>query len=156
MEALRNELIIALHPFVARTLGAALNTCHSQGLNVFLFEGLRTDDRQLWLYSQGRSSPGKIVTNAKPGDSWHRYGLAGDLVFRLKNGQWVWDGDYEAVGKIMTAAGFYWGKHFPHFPELDHFEMTFGLTLAEVKALYLTGGNVEVWKKIDKSVGKPS
>ena len=41
---------------------------------------LRTFKEQDDLYSQGRTRPGKIVTNAKGGDSYHNYGLAIDIV----------------------------------------------------------------------------
>lgn len=37
---------------------------------------LRTFEEQAELYAQGRTKPGKRVTNAKPGFSFHNYGLA--------------------------------------------------------------------------------
>ena len=43
-------------------------------------QGLRTFPEQQALYNQGRTSPGKKVTNAKPGQSYHNYGLAIDVV----------------------------------------------------------------------------
>ena len=40
--------------------------------------GLRSWDIQAKLYAQGRTTAGSIVTRAKPGWSFHQYGLASD------------------------------------------------------------------------------
>jgi len=156
MEPTRNESILSLHPKVRTAMAGALLTCEKSGLNCFLFEGLRADQRQAWLYAQGRTTPGPVVTHANVGTSWHRYGCAGDIVFKDQHNRWTWEGDYAAVGKIFTDAGFFWGKHFKSFSEMDHFEMTFGLALPDAEALFAKGGNAKVWSKIDQLVGKPS
>ena len=44
---------------------------------------LRTFAEQDVLYAQGRSKPGKVVTNAKGGQSYHNYGLAIDIVLLI-------------------------------------------------------------------------
>jgi peptidoglycan L-alanyl-D-glutamate endopeptidase CwlK len=41
--------------------------------------GVRTVAEQDALYAQGRTKPGKIVTNAKGGQSAHNFGLAVDI-----------------------------------------------------------------------------
>ncbi len=43
-----------------------------------LEEGLRSQERQSWLYAQGRTRPGQIVTWMKT-PLWHGTGLAGDI-----------------------------------------------------------------------------
>jgi hypothetical protein len=40
----------------------------------------RTMEEQAKLYAKGRTSGGRIVTKAKPGQSFHNYGLAFDWV----------------------------------------------------------------------------
>lgn len=40
--------------------------------------GVRSPDKQALLYAIGRTVPGEIVTQAKPGLSFHNYGLASD------------------------------------------------------------------------------
>jgi peptidoglycan L-alanyl-D-glutamate endopeptidase CwlK len=52
--------------------------------------GRRTLKEQAELYAQGRTKPGKVVTNAAPGFSAHNYGLAADLA-PVKNGAICWD-----------------------------------------------------------------
>lgn len=48
------------------------------GVKAYIYEGYRSEARQAVLYAQGRTTPGKIVTNAGPGQSMHGYGLAYD------------------------------------------------------------------------------
>lgn len=55
----------------AAELGHAIRVTHT----------LRTMDEQAHLYAQGRTLPGKRVTNAKPGQSAHNYGMAFDICF---------------------------------------------------------------------------
>jgi peptidoglycan L-alanyl-D-glutamate endopeptidase CwlK len=43
-----------------------------------IYCGRRTMEEQTALYSLGRSAPGRIVTKAKAGESYHNYGLAFD------------------------------------------------------------------------------
>lgn len=50
------------------------------GIRPLIYCGLRTFEEQTALYAQGRTKPGRIVTKAKPGESYHNYGLAFDWV----------------------------------------------------------------------------
>jgi peptidoglycan L-alanyl-D-glutamate endopeptidase CwlK len=61
---------------------------------------LRTFAEQDAIYAQGRTKPGKIVSNAKKGLSYHNYGLAIDIVL-LVNGAASWDTvkDFDGDGK---------------------------------------------------------
>src|SRR4030095_5509597 len=54
-----------------------------------LFEGFRSAQRQEYLYAQGRTRPGAIITKAPPWSSLHQYGVAGDFV--LFESGWSWD-----------------------------------------------------------------
>jgi hypothetical protein len=48
--------------------------------------GARSAAKEDALYAQGRTTPGPIVTWAKPGDSAHLYGLAIDVVLQTDTG----------------------------------------------------------------------
>lgn len=75
------------------------------------------------MYEQGRSEPGAIVTNAKPGDSYHQYGLAFDAVPAAYRTLPNWNPtgkDWQTIGAIGRSLGLEWGgdwvkKDFPHF-----------------------------------------
>lgn len=110
---------------------------------------LRTFNEQAELYAQGRTKPGKVVTNAKPGQSLHNYGLAFDIVLIIdgKTASWDtikdFDGDKEAdwmeVVKICKSYGWKWGGDFKSFKDYPHFEKSFGLNWPEMKARYDAG-----------------
>lgn len=60
-------------------------TCERFKILVYIYEGLRSLERQAELYAIGRSIPGRIVTKAQPGQSFHNYGLAIDWVPLIPN-----------------------------------------------------------------------
>lgn len=79
-----------LHPVFREKVGILLEKLATENLPYKLFEGFRTPQRQRRLYAQGRTTPGDIVTKAKPWTSNHQYGLAADFVLFI-NGDWSWD-----------------------------------------------------------------
>lgn len=94
---------------------------------------LRTADDQRALYAIGRTVPGRIVTNAKPGQSWHeaRPGEVGARaldVVPLRSGKPVWgtagaDGELWArVGALGESAGLEWAGRWRTFREFPHFQ----------------------------------
>lgn len=112
----------------------------SQGVSVEVISGLRSWQAQAALYAQGRTKPGPIVTNAKPGSSWHNYGLAIDLGL-FKAGKYLDESNpaqadklYAEIGKIAAKHGIEWGGTWVKFKDTPHFQVTFGKTLAELRA----------------------
>ena len=96
------------------------------GKPIRITEGFRSIKRQNELYAQGRTKPGKIVTNAKGGESFHQYGVAVDFVF-VKEG---YNGNWELLGKIGERLGFEWGGSVEWaragFVDRPHFQYTLG------------------------------
>jgi len=126
----------AFEPFLCAT-EAFLAT---QGVSVEIISGLRSWQAQAALYAQGRTKPGPIVTNAKPGSSWHNYGLAIDLGL-FKAGKYLDEASpaqadklYAEIGKIAAKHGIEWGGTWVKFKDTPHFQVTFGKTLAELRA----------------------
>jgi len=79
------------------------------------------------LYAQGRTTPGKKVTNAKGGQSNHNYGVAVDLFQYTEDGSdAIWDETTDGFKKIvaaMKAKGFKWGGDWRGFKDYPHFEL---------------------------------
>ena len=126
----------ALEPFLCATEAFLA----AQGVSVEVISGLRSWQAQAALYAQGRTKPGPIVTNAKPGSSWHNYGLAIDLGL-FKAGKYLdssspaqADKIYAEIGKIAAKHGIEWGGTWVKFKDTPHFQVTFGKTLAELRA----------------------
>lgn len=110
------------HTFIGRCAGA--------GIELLITCTLRSLDEQKQLYAQGRTDPGHIVTNAKPGSSAHNYGLAMDVV-PLINGKPLWTFDVKnpgpvwgRVGELGQSAGLEWfGAPDSPFVEGCHFQI---------------------------------
>lgn len=54
----------------------------SEGIRAAMVSGFRSVGAQDKLYAQGRTKPGRIVTNARGGESYHNFGLAADYVMQ--------------------------------------------------------------------------
>ncbi|MEI7487767.1 MAG: M15 family metallopeptidase [Chryseobacterium sp.] len=135
MDKVTQERIAKLHPLVREEVTKIVNECNDNltgRAKVRIAQGLRTFEEQQQLYNQGRITSGKKVTNAKPGQSIHNYGLAVDIVLIIdgKTASWDtakdWDNDkvadwYECV-KIFAKYGWDWGGNWKTFKDLPHFE----------------------------------
>lgn len=85
---------------------------------------LRTMDEQAKLYAQGRTMPGPIVTNAKPGQSPHNFGMGFDFCFEGPTPYPDWRSPLWAqVGAIGTKLGLSWGGNWTKLKDRDHFEL---------------------------------
>lgn len=140
---------ILFPPFKSR-LEHGLNLCRQAGHQVYPFETWRSSRRQGELYAQGRTTPGPIVTKARPGESFHQYACAADLVFDGdpdKPGvQWSWtSGSYKSVAKIMSAVGL---ESVPG--DSPHWQLTGGLSVHEAERLLDSGGLPLVWLEIER------
>ena len=79
-----------LHPVFRERAIDLMDRFEQENLPFQLFEGYRTPQRQAHLFAQGRTAPGPIVTKARPWQSYHQYGVAGDFVLKI-NGNWSWE-----------------------------------------------------------------
>ena len=71
-----------LHPHVRRMAEQLLEQCAAIGTPLVVTSTLRSMAVQEKLYAQGRTRRGRIVPNARPGYSFHNFGLALDVVPR--------------------------------------------------------------------------
>ncbi len=109
----------------------------ANGIKVVLTCGYRSTEEQNHLYAIGRTKPGKKVTNARGGSSWHNYGLAGDYAFVI-NGKVTWNGPWATFGKIARECGLEWGGDFKTILDRPHVQWTRGKTLAQMRQITQT------------------
>lgn len=108
------------------------------GIHLRIVQGMRTFAEQQAIYDQGRTKPGKVVTKAKPGSSYHQYGLAIDVV-PIENGDANWDYKYELLYPIAEKHGLTCGGKFKSIVDKPHFEINFGRNWKELLADYNAG-----------------
>lgn len=100
----------------------------------FITDGFRSYSEQDALYAQGRTKAGKIVTNAKGGQSMHNFGLAVDIAFKNISGEMRYEvGWLEQMAKAVKDIGIEWGGYWESFKDYPHFQYTGGLTLADLQ-----------------------
>ena len=124
-----------LHPHVRTLVERFLAACAKEGIDVIITSTYRDMESQAALYAQGRTAPGKIVTNAKAGQSWHNYRLAFDFC-PIINGKAQWNDTklFTRCGEIAESVGLEWVGRWKSFKELAHCQATAGLTLAQLQA----------------------
>ena len=149
MNPTNQKFIDRLHPKIQPATTAAIIAAEAvltgPAKPIITF-GMRTFQEQQAIYDQGRTKPGQIVTKAKPGQSYHNYGLAVDVAL-LINGKALswdigkdWDGDRRSdwmeVVAVFKGAGFAWGGDWNTFKDMPHFEMTFGHNWRQLLAMH--------------------
>ena len=125
-----------LIPAARARVQAFLDAAKKQGIDLLVTSTYRDNASQDALYAQGRTTPGKKVTNAKAGQSWHNYRCAVDVV-PVVAGKPRWDVKdevWQQVGKLGKAAGLEWAGDWKKFKEYPHFQYTGGLTLAQLQS----------------------
>lgn len=138
-DAVSEAKILTLHPKIRDKAREFLVKAEKAGYKLRITSGLRTYAEQNALYAKGRTTAGSIVTNAKGGQSNHNFGTAIDVV-PIVNGKADWNSkDWNKIGELGKSIGFAWGGDFKNLVDKPHFEMQFGLTLAQLRKKYESG-----------------
>ena len=122
-----------LHPLLRPKAKSFLQLCKMDGIDVLIYCTYRSSEEQNELYAKGRTKPGRIVTNAKGGQSAHNHtengkpaALAFDAVpTRKVNGhtECLWSAPklYARMGQIAEEVGLKWGGNWHKFQDKPHF-----------------------------------
>lgn len=138
----------SVHPILAERAVALINRVAQRGTPIIsvVFSGFRSFEEQQVLFNKGRTTPGPIVTNARPGESYHNYGLAVDIHTRV--GSKINFNDVAEAnirGPVGTELGLMWGGNFAgDFKDRPHFQLTAGLFIRDLLSLFNKGGQAEV------------
>lgn len=150
-----------LHPELQVCVSKFLEECKKQELDVLITETLRTQEEQERLYAQGRTTPGKIVTNCRGYQSPHCWGVAFDFCRNKKGYEYDnTDGFFDKVGNIAktifdnTEYDLFWGGDFKTFVDKPHIEMIKYMPNNSTKWLIDTYGTpdkfMKTWKNGDE------
>lgn len=102
----RNRRMDALAPAFRTRLVAWLAAARERlpDISIQVTETRRTLARQRYLYSLGRTAPGKVVTWTL--ESKHRWGLAADIVI-VRGGKAVWDAQaYQTLYRTVRPSSY--------------------------------------------------
>lgn len=149
MDKISLERIELLHPKLREEAKQILQECNEKltgRASVRITQTLRTIAEQDALYAQGRTTKGKIVTNAKGGSSYHNYGLAVDFVLLIDGKEISWDinkdfdgdkkADWMEVVEVFKKYGWKWGGEFKSIKDYPHFEKSFGYSVSQLFEKY--------------------
>lgn len=141
----RSEATIAtLHPKAQEKAREFLKNVQGSGILgtvvIKLISGTRNFAEQADLFAQGRTKPGKIVTNAGPGQSNHNFGIAWDIGL-FKGAEFLAESPlYKKVGaEGKKISSLEWGGDFASFVDMPHFQVKTGLTLKQIRAKFEKG-----------------
>ncbi|HEU0217266.1 MAG TPA: D-alanyl-D-alanine carboxypeptidase family protein [Stellaceae bacterium] len=99
-----------LHPAMRTRVASVMAEIEAADLPLKVFEAWRSPERQRFLYAQGRTRTGEVVTNAQAWESYHQYGLAVDIVGFVR-GNWTWDlpsANWARLHEIGAEHGLEW------------------------------------------------
>ncbi len=138
-----------LHPEVQNIIPKFLEECKKQGLIVKTTDTVRTKQEQDELYAQGRTKPGKKVTNVKYPYSNHNWGMAFDICRNDGKGAYNDnDGWFKKVGAIGKKYGLVWGGDWTNPVDKPHFDLQkYGSTNQLVKKYKTPENFKKTWKK---------
>ena len=130
-----------LHPQMQPMVTRFLANARTAGIDLLVTCTYRSNEEQAALYAIGRTKPGRIVTNAKPGRSTHNNTLNGKPaalavdVVPLRDGKPVWaasDPVWKRVGEIGEKVGLEWAGRWTTFREYPHFQHPQAKTLRSI------------------------
>jgi peptidoglycan LD-endopeptidase CwlK len=127
-----SRLVSDLHPLILPLYHAFDTEMKKKGIDYIITCTYRSNEEQAKLYAKGRSDFGRIVTNARPGESAHnvtRNGMPAACAFDIavfENGKLNWsanDPDWKAAGEIGLIVGLDWAGVWKSFREFPHFQL---------------------------------
>ena len=129
--------VATLDPTFQKQVRGWLNEMVASKITPLIYCGRRTMEEQAELYAKGRTKGGKIVTKAKPGQSYHNYGLAFD---------WV---PLKATAKNRDLLTADWGNNMA-YKLGEKVGLSFGLASISWESGHLQTSKYASWRDIPK------
>jgi peptidoglycan L-alanyl-D-glutamate endopeptidase CwlK len=122
------QKIAQLHPMVKEIATIFFDRLSENNLDFLITDSYRSIEEQNQLYSKGRTSNGKIVTQVKGGYSYHNYGLAFDIV-PVSDDKLNYNdqNSYKLAAQIAEPLGLEWGGNWKKFMDTPHFQYSLAL-----------------------------
>lgn len=161
--------INALHPRLIEKVYQLIDLCEQNGITIGISECVRTVAEQNALYAKGRTTAGRIVTNAKGTSysSMHQWGVAFDFFLKEDvdgDGQTTDDaynnatGLFNKVGALGVSIGLEWGGNWKSPVDKCHFQLPdWGSTASKLKSQYGTpDAFMKTWESTEEVLPEAS
>lgn len=134
---LNSRDISLLRPDVADNCRKWLELCREAGLDALVTQTVRDREYQEYLYAQGRTRPGSIITNGRvPTFHADTVGCAFDFCKNIKGHEYDDNAFFHKAAALAKGMGFSWGGDWKSFVDMPHIqwdnggEWTNGMILA--------------------------
>jgi peptidoglycan L-alanyl-D-glutamate endopeptidase CwlK len=117
------EKVATLLPEVRPIARMLVQKAAANGIQIRVISGLRSYAEQDALYAQGRTKPGRKVTNARGGYSNHNFGIAFDVGVFEGTRYMGESRKYKAVGVLGQELGLEWGGNWTSIVDQPHFQL---------------------------------
>lgn len=156
MDPHSESLLAGVHPKLAEKVRLMADALSQENITIRVVQGLRSWAEQAVLYSKGRDmqgnivNPAQVVTHAKPGASWHNFGLAVDVT-PFDGNIPDWNATHPAWKRIVAVGesmGLVSGSIWRTFPDWPHFQLTGKFPVSPddgVRDTFAEGGIDSVW-----------
>ena len=149
--------LIGVHPELARRVRLLADKCSLNGTILHVTCGLRTYSQQDALFRQGRTMPGKVVTQARGGYSAHCFGYAVDIVpadesFPDFVPDWdAMDPRWKMVLQMAKNCGLAEGAEWRTFPDRPHLylEECPATPDQDMRDMFAASGMAAVWQNLN-------
>ena len=126
--------------------------CKAEGLNVLITNTVRDKEYQEYLYAQGRTRSGSIVTNSKtPTFHADTAGLAFDFCKNVKGHEYDDTAFFKKAAAIAKEMGFSWGGDWKSFVDMPHIQWDNG---GEWTSAMIREGKLPVLWKLTRTMRK--
>jgi peptidoglycan L-alanyl-D-glutamate endopeptidase CwlK len=131
-----------LSPQTQKKADELVSLCAGTGIDLLIISTYRDLEAQAALYAQGRTTKGRIVTNARPGMSYHNWRVAFDAIaiingkalWRVRNDDRTLTTQWRAVVDLAKGIGLETGADWSSITDDDHFQFTESITLAQFQS----------------------
>lgn len=124
---LNSREIKRLRPDVAENCRRWLELCKEAGLDVLVTQTVRDKEYQEYLYAQGRTRPGSIVTNGRmPTFHADNVGCAFDFCKNVKGHEYDDNAFFHKAAALAKGIGFSWGGDWKSFVDMPHIQWDCG------------------------------
>jgi peptidoglycan L-alanyl-D-glutamate endopeptidase CwlK len=145
-----------VNPALAAKIHALAAQLLTEGIVIIVMQGMRTWAEQDALYAQGRTTPGKIVTNAKGGQSYHNLGCAVDCAPLIHDTSVDWNANHpqwKRMEELGVSLGLVSGANWVRLVDAPHFQLTgrfpVGAPNDEARQLFQQSPET-LWNEINK------